>query len=245
MNEAMASGCPAIVSETVGCAPDLIDEGKTGFTFPVGETGGLAQCLAKIAELMNKNFDFEASIRRESWRLTPSNMRPPRPFRRSTPSFPESRRKRTLPEHSSVVAMTISDLRWLLTPQEWKTGRTASLVIAGVTAVFTFGISPWIAVSVGVTVFTIYHMAHAARYIVPLPHIVILVSALQYVLAGWIGSYFPPLGTLQDTSAAFGFYLIYAGPVCHGHCLGLVRLSPDQAQRRNHAADYRRHVVGA
>jgi glycosyltransferase involved in cell wall biosynthesis len=37
VNEAMATGRPAIVSDAVGCAPDLIDEGRTGFTFPEGD----------------------------------------------------------------------------------------------------------------------------------------------------------------------------------------------------------------
>jgi glycosyltransferase involved in cell wall biosynthesis len=32
VNEAMACGVPAIVSDAVGCGPDLITEGKTGFT---------------------------------------------------------------------------------------------------------------------------------------------------------------------------------------------------------------------
>ena len=43
VNEAFASGIPAIVSDAVGCAPDLIEEGRTGFTYPVGNVEALVQ----------------------------------------------------------------------------------------------------------------------------------------------------------------------------------------------------------
>ncbi len=48
VNEAMASGRPAIVSEQCGCAPELIIEGKTGFTFYTGSTGDLLRCMKKF-----------------------------------------------------------------------------------------------------------------------------------------------------------------------------------------------------
>jgi hypothetical protein len=102
---------------------------------------------------------------------------------------------------------------WLLARSEWKVGFGLSGIVGIPVALITFQMSPWISIIVAMTVLVAYHMACAARYIVPLPHVVILVSALQYVLAGWIGTYFPPLGTLQDTSLAFPFYMTYAGPV--------------------------------
>jgi glycosyltransferase involved in cell wall biosynthesis len=49
VNEAMAAGLPVIVSKTCGCAPDLILDGLTGFTFdPYNETA-LTQLLLKVA----------------------------------------------------------------------------------------------------------------------------------------------------------------------------------------------------
>ena len=48
VNEAMACGTPAIVSDAVGCAPDLIEEGKTGFVFPVGDASALATQLDRL-----------------------------------------------------------------------------------------------------------------------------------------------------------------------------------------------------
>ncbi len=52
VNEAMACGIPAIVSDNVGCAPDLIINGKTGFIYPNSQTSSLAQCILKIKEIL-------------------------------------------------------------------------------------------------------------------------------------------------------------------------------------------------
>ncbi|MBC7601881.1 MAG: glycosyltransferase family 4 protein [Ramlibacter sp.] len=49
VNEAMASGLPAIVSDRVGCAPDLITDGATGFVFPFGDTAALAAHMTRTA----------------------------------------------------------------------------------------------------------------------------------------------------------------------------------------------------
>lgn len=51
VNEAMASGTPAIVSDAAGCAPDLIVDGKTGFTFNLGDTEQLGERLAASLEM--------------------------------------------------------------------------------------------------------------------------------------------------------------------------------------------------
>jgi glycosyltransferase involved in cell wall biosynthesis len=49
VNEAMACGVPAIVSDEVGCAPDLIDEGRTGYTYPCRDVAALADRMTRIA----------------------------------------------------------------------------------------------------------------------------------------------------------------------------------------------------
>jgi glycosyltransferase involved in cell wall biosynthesis len=48
VNEAMASGLPAIVSDAVGCAPDLILPGVTGFSYPAGDRRALADALGRL-----------------------------------------------------------------------------------------------------------------------------------------------------------------------------------------------------
>jgi glycosyltransferase involved in cell wall biosynthesis len=45
VNEAMAAGLPALVSEAAGCAPDLVLPGETGFVFPCGDVAALAHLM--------------------------------------------------------------------------------------------------------------------------------------------------------------------------------------------------------
>jgi glycosyltransferase involved in cell wall biosynthesis len=49
VNEAMACGLPAIVSDRVGCHPDLIRQGLTGAVFPFGDSAALAEQLILFA----------------------------------------------------------------------------------------------------------------------------------------------------------------------------------------------------
>ncbi len=50
VNEAMAAGLPAIVSDKVGCAPDLIIPGETGEIFPAEDLDAFALRLQKYAD---------------------------------------------------------------------------------------------------------------------------------------------------------------------------------------------------
>jgi len=49
VNEAMACGLPAIVSDRVGCGPDLVAHGETGMVFPFGDVNRLASMLQSLA----------------------------------------------------------------------------------------------------------------------------------------------------------------------------------------------------
>jgi glycosyltransferase involved in cell wall biosynthesis len=51
VNEAMACGLAAIVSNAVGCAPDLIEDGATGYDFPVGEIDALAERMLLTSKI--------------------------------------------------------------------------------------------------------------------------------------------------------------------------------------------------
>ena len=51
VNEAMACGLPAVVSDAVGCGPDLIEEGITGAVFPLGDVARLADAIARTLAL--------------------------------------------------------------------------------------------------------------------------------------------------------------------------------------------------
>ena len=54
VNEAMASGLPAIVSDKVGCAPDLIVPGSTGEVFQSGNLAEFAAKMGKYGELRDE-----------------------------------------------------------------------------------------------------------------------------------------------------------------------------------------------
>ena len=61
VNEAMAAGLPAVVSDRVGCAPDLIIPGETGEVFPAGD-------IDAFASQMQKYVDSPEEIRRQGAR---------------------------------------------------------------------------------------------------------------------------------------------------------------------------------
>jgi glycosyltransferase involved in cell wall biosynthesis len=50
VNEAMACGLPAVVSDRVGCGPDLVEDGVTGRIFPFGEVAALAGVIRSLAD---------------------------------------------------------------------------------------------------------------------------------------------------------------------------------------------------
>ena len=51
VNEAMACGVPAVVSDAVGCGPDLVEPGLTGAVFPLGNVAALADGIGKVLAL--------------------------------------------------------------------------------------------------------------------------------------------------------------------------------------------------
>ena len=51
VNEAMACGVPAVVSDAVGCGPDLVDPGRTGAIFPLGDVPALAAAVTTVLAL--------------------------------------------------------------------------------------------------------------------------------------------------------------------------------------------------
>lgn len=53
VNEAMACGLPAVVSSRVGCAPDLVRQGKTGFVFHVGDLHDLIDAMSRYCKDKN------------------------------------------------------------------------------------------------------------------------------------------------------------------------------------------------
>lgn len=54
VNEALSFGCPVVVSDICGCVPELVIDGVTGYSFPAGDVGALAQAMLK-AQLFTKD----------------------------------------------------------------------------------------------------------------------------------------------------------------------------------------------
>jgi glycosyltransferase involved in cell wall biosynthesis len=63
VNEGMACGLPAIVSDAVGCGPDMVDEGRTGFSFPLGDLEALADRTERVMKLKQNRFGFDNYFR--------------------------------------------------------------------------------------------------------------------------------------------------------------------------------------
>jgi len=59
VNEAMSAGLPCIITNKTGCAPDLIKNGKSGYTYPVGNLTVLKKYILKIYN--NKKLYFRMS----------------------------------------------------------------------------------------------------------------------------------------------------------------------------------------
>jgi glycosyltransferase involved in cell wall biosynthesis len=53
VNEAMACGLPAVVSDAAGCVPDLIDERYSGLSFASGDVKGLGLAIGRMVEERN------------------------------------------------------------------------------------------------------------------------------------------------------------------------------------------------
>jgi glycosyltransferase involved in cell wall biosynthesis len=62
VNEALAAGLPAIVSDEVGCAPDLINR-ETGAVFARGDVNALAAALGAIREQTRAGHDWAPACR--------------------------------------------------------------------------------------------------------------------------------------------------------------------------------------
>jgi len=58
VNQAMCFGLPVIVSDMVGCGPDLVKKGVNGFSFPCGDVQALAERIKKIITSKEMLADF-------------------------------------------------------------------------------------------------------------------------------------------------------------------------------------------
>lgn len=72
VNEAMACGLPAIVSDQVGCAVDLVHPGMTGDVFPCGDIAELANRLQRLGRDRAELNGMGAAARRHIGHYSPA-----------------------------------------------------------------------------------------------------------------------------------------------------------------------------
>jgi glycosyltransferase involved in cell wall biosynthesis len=63
VNEAMAAGLPCVVSDRVGCAPDLIKSGENGQIFRMGDIADLVTALQRLKRNKEQGYDWSAACR--------------------------------------------------------------------------------------------------------------------------------------------------------------------------------------
>ncbi|HEV2717831.1 MAG TPA: hypothetical protein VGU64_21385, partial [Terriglobales bacterium] len=123
---------------------------------------------------------------------------------------------------------------------EWSRAILISAAIAGLAALYSYHISIWISVTVFLTVLTLQHMTTASRFILPLPHIAILMASLQYVLAAWISYYWPPINPEYDIGDRLPLYLSYGAAAVLALALGwvvvLIKLLPKRSAPEIHSS---------
>ena len=62
VNEAMTGGIPAILSDMVGCGPDLISEDETGYVFRTGDVNALSNTIDHLVERLESRQDFAPAV---------------------------------------------------------------------------------------------------------------------------------------------------------------------------------------
>jgi len=74
VNEAMAAGLPVIVSNRCGCVPNLVAEGKNGFTFDPGSVESLAKLMLDMCHFSKRRLeDMGAESQRIVEGFTPAH----------------------------------------------------------------------------------------------------------------------------------------------------------------------------
>jgi glycosyltransferase involved in cell wall biosynthesis len=73
VNEAAACGLPLVLSDRVGAAPDLVQEGENGYVVPADDAGAAAAALRKLveADVRHRLGERSAEIARD-WGYGPS-----------------------------------------------------------------------------------------------------------------------------------------------------------------------------
>jgi hypothetical protein len=142
----------------------------------------------------------------------------------------QRRARRSIRGFGSAAAPSTENRYLLLTSKEWMLAASVGLGLAAVLWPFYHNLSPSVAGALFLAGVIVVHLRYAARFIIPFPHMAIMVAALQYVFAAWASAYWPPADPLFDIGSGLSRYLPYGTLVllacCIGWGLGLSGLRP-------------------
>ncbi len=146
-------------------------------------------------------------------------------MRNLSPTSPNLSRRRMPGAPSSGWA---EPLFLLLTGQQWLIALAVGLALALAGWPLYHHTSPWVAAALVLVGVTLVHLQCASRFIVPFPHIFLLIAALQYVLAAAASAYWPTDAPLYVIGRELPIYLPFATLVllacAAGWGLGLIKL---------------------
>ena len=106
VNEAMATGLPCVVSDRVGCAPDLIVPRATGEIVPLDDVAALARALERLRtrHIEGHNFAPECRARIARYSFAPAMIGLVAACQDVVRRRPRSGRKRLLPQTARIIA---------------------------------------------------------------------------------------------------------------------------------------------
>ena len=108
--------------------------------------------------------------------------------------------ERALPPHSFL----------LLTSNQWMQAVLLGLIGAAVFWPFYRFISPWLGAAVFLTGVIMVHMRYACRFILPFPHIALMIVSVQYIIGAWVSAQYPSHDPLCNIGMRLPVYLEFA-----------------------------------
>jgi hypothetical protein len=106
------------------------------------------------------------------------------------------------------------------TKSQWLIAVNSGLIVSALSWPWYGSISVWVGVVLFLMTVVVFHGIFTFTLMVPLPHIAILITGLQYVLAAWFSFYYPSNNPMYNIGARLPEYLSFAGWVTAGVCLG-------------------------
>lgn len=129
----------------------------------------------------------------------------------------------------------------LLSPNQWLVSLSVGLVAAALLWPTYEYISPWLGLAVFLLGNVMVHFSFASRFVVPFPHIALLILSIQYIFGAWVSWHYPSHDPLCNIGYRLPIYLEYATLVFAaciiGWAVGLGKIRPSRAARIRASSD--------